>query len=69
MFVNKLLTYLTCAYFKTKKVFQCEIFDILFSCKNEDIDKFSNLHWCTFKLALPKPETNVLKKIYDYIYS
>ena len=30
-------------------MFQCEIFNILFSCEDEDIGRFSNLHWCTFK--------------------
>ena len=44
MFVNKIFTYLTCEYFKKKKAFQCEIFDILFSYEDEDIGGFSNLH-------------------------
>ena len=42
MFVNKLFTYLTGAYIlKTKR---CDIFNILFSYEDKDIDRFSNLH-------------------------
>ena len=44
MFVNKLFTYFTCAYLKKYNVFKCEIFSILFSCEDEDIARFSNLH-------------------------
>ena len=44
MFVNKLFTYLTCSYFKKKKVFENEIFSIIFSYEDEDIGRFSNLH-------------------------
>ena len=39
MFVNKLFTYLTCADLKN-----LEIFNILFSCEDEDFGRFSNLH-------------------------
>ena len=42
MFVNKLFTYLACAYLKTQKLFECEIFGILFSCEDEDIADFQN---------------------------
>ena len=35
MFISKLFTYCTYAYLK-KKVFQCEIFDIFFPCKDKD---------------------------------
>ena len=45
MFVNKLFTYLTCLYLKALKVFSCEIFDTLFSCEDDDIGRFSNLHY------------------------
>ena len=44
MFVNKPFTYLTCAYLKRKKVFQREIFNILYSNEDKDIGRFSNLH-------------------------
>ena len=47
--VSECFTYLTCTYLKTEKVFSYEIFGILFSCKDKDIGRFSNLHWCTFK--------------------
>ena len=40
MFVNKLFTYLTCAYLKEQKGFQCEIFHIL------------RRYWQIFKSAL-----------------
>ena len=30
-------------------MFPCEIFNILFSHEDENIDRFSNLHWCFFK--------------------
>ena len=33
-------------------MFQCEIFDILFSYKDEDNGRFSNLHWCSFNLEI-----------------
>ena len=35
-------------------MFYCEIFNILFSHQNEDIGRFSNLHWCTFKTIFAK---------------
>ena len=38
MFVNKLFTYLTCAYLKK------------YSYEDDDIDRFSNLHYCTFQI-------------------
>ena len=40
MFVNKLFTYLRCAYLKKWKVFQCEIFNILFSYEDEVLADF-----------------------------
>ena len=56
IFVNKLFTYLTCAYLKKKKVFSCKIFNILLSYEDKDIDRYSKLHWCTFKWKhLPRP--------------
>ena len=42
MFVNKLLTFLGCAYLKKLRVLYCEIFKISFSHEDEDIDRFSN---------------------------
>ena len=42
MFVNKLFTYLMSVCLK--KVFKCEIFNLLFSHEDEDIGTFSNLH-------------------------
>ena len=38
MFVNKLFTYLTCAYTKSKS------FNILFLSKDEDVARFLNVH-------------------------
>ena len=40
MFVDKIFTYLTCAYLKKQKVFYCEIFTILFSYEDQDIGNF-----------------------------
>ena len=48
MIVNKLLTYLTCTYLENQKEFYCEIFNILFSYEDQNIDKHSNLHLCIF---------------------
>ena len=47
MFVNKLFTYLKCAYLKKQKVFKCEIFNIFFSDEDGYVGSFPNLHWCT----------------------
>ena len=44
MFVNKLFPYLKFVYLEKKKVFICEIFNILVSNEDEDIGRFSNLH-------------------------
>ena len=44
MFLNKLFTYLTCAYLQKEKVFLCEIFNMLFLYEDKDIDRFANLH-------------------------
>ena len=44
MFANKLFTYPTCAYLKKQKKFYCKILNILFSYKDEDIARFSNMH-------------------------
>ena len=44
MFVNKLFKYLTYAYLKKQKDFECKIFKIIFSYEDEDIDRFSNMY-------------------------
>ena len=50
MFLNKHFAYITCAYLKKWNMLWCEIFIILFPCKDENINRFSNLHECTFKV-------------------
>ena len=44
-------------------MFWCEIFNILFSYEDEDIDRFSNLHYCTFKYPWFKNALNWHGKI------
>ena len=47
--LNSSNIYLTCTYLRKYKVFYCEIFNILFSYDNEDIGRFLNLHYFSFK--------------------
>ena len=43
MFVNKLFTYLTCAYSKSKRCFNVKSSTYYFCYKDDDIGRFSNL--------------------------
>ena len=59
MFVNNLFTSLTCTYLKKEKsVSMCDVFNILFSNEDKNIDIFSNLYQCTFKLTSTSRNAN-----------